>query len=41
MCGDVGVGIVLMIDRARMMKGLLTGGDEEELERLVEGIEQL
>jgi hypothetical protein len=24
-----------------MMKGLLTGGDEEELERLVEGIEQL
>jgi hypothetical protein len=30
-----------MIDRARMMKGLLVDGGEEGLDRLVEGIEQL
>jgi hypothetical protein len=27
--------------RARMMRGLLVGGEEDGLDRLVEGIEQL
>jgi hypothetical protein len=29
------------MNRSRMMKGLLTDGEENVLERLVEGIEQL
>lgn len=41
LCSDVGVEIVLMIDRARMMKRLLVDGGEDDLDRLVEGIEQL
>jgi hypothetical protein len=32
---------VLTISRSRMVKGLLENGKEEDLERLVEGIEQL
>jgi hypothetical protein len=31
----------LTMDRARMVKLLFTEGDEEGLERLIEGIEQL
>jgi hypothetical protein len=31
----------LTTDRARMMRGLLVGGEEDGLDRLVEGIEQL
>ena len=31
----------LMFDRSRIMKGLMVDGEEENLDKLIEGIEQL
>lgn len=33
--------LMLIIVRSRMVKGLLTNGEDDVLERLIEGIEQL